>query len=385
VIDGDIDIATAPLPGDELHRFMRWARETAPVVRLPHLGDPGYLITRYSDLRQMFVDEAGFPGEVPYQRMVVPLIGETFLSMEVPRHDLYRQLATPAFRSRAVTRFVQEQLVPLAHEVVDTFAKRGQADLVAELARPLPSFAICRKLGLPTDDELRLRELALAMFGQRSTVLTPQEAAAEIRTVVEPLLASRRRNPRDDVLSQLAVAESQGVRLSDEEIVNHVRLLFAAGAGNTSDAIALLLWALLTQPGVLEAATEPAARDGIVHEVFRFEPVIAVLVRVAGTGAIVAGDELPPGSWVLAGIAAANRDPERFDDPDRFDPKRTPDELLTFGFGSKFCAGAHLARHELRAVLDVVLERLPNLSLVHAEEPVGGQTRTCASVVARWG
>jgi cytochrome P450 len=385
MIDGDIDIATDPLPGDELHRFMRWARETAPVVRLPHLGDRGYLITRYDDLRNMFVDEAGFPGEVAYQRMVVPLIGETFLSMEVPRHDLYRQLATPAFRSRAVTRFVEEQLVPLAHELIDTFADRGQADLVAELARPLPSFAICRKLGLPTDDELRLRELALSMFGQRSSVLTPQEAAAEISTIIEPLLAARRGSPRDDVLSQLAVAEREGIQLSDEQIVNHVRLLFAAGAGNTSDAIALLLWALLTEPGVLEAAAEPAARDGIVHEIFRFEPVIAVLVRVAGTGATVAGNDLPAGSWVLAGIAAANRDPERFDDPDRFDPHRPPGELLTFGFGSKFCAGAHLARHELRAVLNVVLDRLPNLSLVHADEPVGGQTRTCPSVVARWG
>jgi cytochrome P450 len=384
VTEGDIDIATAALPGDELHKFFRWAWETDPVVRLPLQDEHGYLVTRYEDLREMLLDDVAFPGEVPYQRMVVPLIGETFLSMAPPRHDLYRQLATPAFRSKAVSRFVDKQLLPLAHELVDAFADRGEADLVEELARPLPSFAICRKLGLPTDDERHLRELALSMFGQRSSRLTPQNAAAEIKTVIEPVLAARRRDPGDDVLSQLATAERSGARLTDEEIVNHVRLLFAAGAGNTSDAIALMLWALLTQPGVLEAAADPDARDGIVHEVFRFEPVITVLVRTAGPGAAVAGQQLPAGSWVLAGIGAANRDPARFEDPDRFDPYRPQEELLTFGFGTKFCAGAHLARYEVRAVLDVVLDRLSHLSLVHAAEPTGAQTRTCPSVVARW-
>jgi cytochrome P450 len=384
VIHADINLAVDSVPGDELHDFLRWAREAAPVVRVPFLDGDGYLVTRWGDLRQLFGDEVGFPGELLYQALVEPVIGETFLSMAVPRHDLYRQITTPAFKPRAITRLVVTDLVPLANELVDGFYDRGEADLVAVLARPLPSFAICRKLGLPVDDELRMRELALSIFGQHATSVTPQEAVAEITAIIQPLVASRRKDPGEDVLSQLALAERDGVRLSDVEVANHIKLLFAAGAGNTGDGIALMLQLLLTQPHIFEAASDPNRRDDIISELFRYEPVLPVLPRIAGSGATVGDVEFPAGGQVLAALAAANRDPSRFADPDRFDPDRRPTEVLTFGFGTRFCPGSNLARHEIRAALDVVLDRLPNLRLIRAATPTGGQRRTCDSVMVRW-
>jgi cytochrome P450 len=146
-----------------------------------------------------------------------------------------------------------------------------------------------------------------------------------------------------------------------------------------------LFWALLTQPGVLDAARdEPESRPLIVNELLRCEPAVPILPRRAALGGEIAGTEIPEGARVLAGIAGANREPERFPDPDRFDPRRSPTEVMTFGFGSKFCPGMHLARQQLSVALDVALERLPGLQLVEAAEPQGAVLRSSPSVTATW-
>ena len=381
----DVDVILDPLPGRQLHDVLRQARETPGITQVRMFEEPAYLVTRFEELREFFLSDDRFPGETTYQETIMQQVGDTFISMENPRHDRYRHLATPAFRSRAVTRFVDEALVPLAHEVIDRFAERGEGDLVAELARVMPFWAISRKLGLPEGDQERMRELALAMFGQDFGHLDPQLAVQEITDTIQPVLDERRRTPGDDVLSQLTLAERDGQRLTDEEIINHVRLLFAVGATTTSDSMSSLFWALLTQPGVYEAAQhEPQTRPLIVNELLRCEPAVPVLPRRAALGGEISGTEIPEGARVLAGIAGANRDPERFPEPDRFDPRREPSELLTFGFGSKFCPGMHLARQQLGVALDVALERLPGLRLVEAAEPQGAVLRSSPSVIATW-
>ena len=381
----DVDVILDPLPGKALHDVLREARETPGITKVRMFEEPAYLVTRFEELRDFFLSDDRFPGETTYQETIMQQVGDTFISMENPRHDQYRQLATPAFRSRAVTRFVDDALVPLVNEVVDRFAGRGEADLVAELARVLPFWAISRKLGLPQGDEERMRELALAMFGQDFGDLDPKAAVQEITETIQPVLDERRRVPGDDVLSQLMLAERDGQQLTDEEIINHVRLLFAVGATTTSDSMSSLLWALLTRPGVLDAARDdPSTRPMIVNELLRCEPAVPILPRRAALGGEIAGTEIPEGARVLAGIAGANRDPERFPDPDRFDPRREPSEMLTFGFGSKFCPGMHLARQQLTVALDVVLDRLPGLRLVEAAEPAGAILRSCPSLIATW-
>jgi cytochrome P450 len=361
------------------------ARDADGLALVRAMGEPAYVVSRFDDVRGFFLGDDEFPGETAYQQTVMLQVGDTFISMENPRHDAYRQLTTPAFRSQAVTRFVDTALVPLAHEIVDRFAARGEGGLVAELARVLPFWAISRKLGLPPGDDERMRELALAMFGEHFGHLDPAQAVTEITAAIAPVLAARRAEPGDDVLSRLILAERSGQRLTDEEITNHVRLLFAVGATTTSDSMSNLFWALLTQPDVLEVArTEPERRPAIVHELLRCEPAVAILPRIAARGGRLAGTDLPPGARVLAALAGANREPARFPDPDRFDPRREPSEILSFGFGLKFCPGSHLARQQLGVALDVVLERLPGLRLVEASEPSGAILRSTSSVVATW-
>ena len=170
-------------------------------------------------------------------------------------------------------------------------------------------------------------------------------------------------------------------------MLSHVRLLFAVGATTTSHALGNLLSVLLRRPALAERARrEPALRAAIVHELLRFEPPVANLPRLATGPLAIAGVEIPPGTMLLLGLAAANRDPRVFPDPDRFDPERPIEDVLTFGFGVKFCPGSHLARRELLTALDAVLERLPGLRLVDEEgaEPEGGTLRHPRALRVVW-
>jgi cytochrome P450 len=187
------------------------------------------------------------------------------------------------------------------------------------------------------------------------------------------------------VLSHLLAADHDGRRSTDDEVFAHVRLLYAVGASTTSDAMSSLFWALLREPGLLDRARrDPDVRPRIVREVLRCEPPVAVLPRMAVHGGTIAGEEVAPGTFVLVALAAANRDPAAFADPDRFDPDRAELETATFGHGEKFCPGSHLARQQLGAALDVVLERLPGLRLVESAEPVGAILRSVPHLRVAW-
>ncbi|HVO27829.1 MAG TPA: cytochrome P450 [Candidatus Margulisiibacteriota bacterium] len=381
----ELDLFRAELSGSALHDLFHAARRSAGLARMQLHGLPAYLVVHFADVKEFLADDQRFPGGTTYVHQVEPVVGRTFISMDGDAHKLQRLLATPAFRSNAVARFVEHALVPLAHELVDRFAARGSADLVAEFTDVLPYLAISRKLGLPVASERRQRRLARALLTYPIDPSGARAAAAELTQVIGAALAARRRNPGDDVLSRLLAAEVEGHHLDDEGIVSHVRLLFAVGATTTADAMSNLFWTLLTQPGLAERARrEPALRPGIVHELLRWEPPVAALPRFTVAGGRIGGEDVPPGSLVLAALAAANRDPNVFDEPDRFLPERDEKEILTFGFGSKYCPGVNLARRQLLAALDVVLERLPDLRSAGRAAPSGGVLRSVKSLPVVW-
>ncbi|HVN83640.1 MAG TPA: cytochrome P450 [Candidatus Binatia bacterium] len=380
-----LDLFTADLPGPALHDLFRAARHTAGRARTRLHGMPAYLIVRFADVKAFLADDQGFPGGMTYVHQVEPVVGRTFISMDGDAHKLYRLLATPAFRSSAVARFVEHALLPLAHELVDRFAARGSADLVAEFTDVLPYLAISRKLGLPVESERRQRALARALLSYPVDPAGAQAASAELTRVIAPILEARRRNSGNDVLSGLLATEVKGHRLNDDDIVSHVRLLFAVGATTTADAMGNLFWAVLTQPGLLaRAQQDPALRPGIVDELLRWEPPVAALPRFTVAGGRIGGEEVPAGSLVLAALVGANRDPDVFDEPDRFVPEREEKEILTFGFGSKYCPGVNLARRQLLTALNVVLERLPELRIAGPAAPSGGILRSVKSLPVVW-
>jgi cytochrome P450 len=247
--------------------------------------------------------------------------------------------------------------------VLDRLADIDEADLAADFAHVLPFWSISRKLGLPRGSEERQRAWTLAMLSYPADPGGALRASAAVTDFLRPTLAERRAAPADDVISGLLGGAYHGVRMSDEEGASHVRLLYADGATTTSDALSTLLWRVVTEPELLaRARVEPEVLPRIVHESLRLEPAVCVLPRIAPDGGEVGGVELPPSSLVLCAIASANRDADVYTDPDRFDPDRAEGEILTFGFGAKYCPGSHLARQQLAAALEVVVHRLPDLA-----------------------
>ncbi len=383
----DVDFGFDPLPGADFHRLLADLRGQAAVVPVRAFGMPALLITRFDELRAFFQNDEEFPGGHTYELQIGETVGRTFISMDGAEHDTYRQLATPAFRSRAVARFNDEELRPLAHEIVDRFADRGRADLVAELTKVLPFHAISRKLGLPVGSEEDQRRWAAAMLSFQWDPDSARAGSAEFTRFLAPVVEQRRQAPGDDVLSLLLTGEYKGTHLSDEELFAHVRLLYAVGATTTSDGMGNLLAALFTNPDVLEPArVDHELRARVVQETLRWEPPVALLPRYAAERGRIGDVDVPAGSFLLAGIAAANRDPSRFAEPNRFDPCRPEADILTFGFGSKFCPGSHMARQQLLTALDVLFERLPGVRLADPTglEPRGAILRSPAAINVEW-
>jgi cytochrome P450 len=372
-----MELTSAALPGHELHDFLAdpGRHEGASI-----LGVPVRLVTRWADVKDFLADEDAFPGGASYRVNIEPVVGPTFISADGEEHVRVRKLAMPAFQSKPVARFVEADLVPLAHEVVDRFAARGEADLVTEVANVLPFLAISRKLGLPQPSERHQRAIARSLLSHLQTPDVAARAADSVTELVQPLLEERRAEPRDDVLSHLLTTG-----MDDEAVVAHVRLLYAVGANTVSDMMSNLFALVLTRPEVLDRFRhDPAVRARVVGEALRFEPSVAQLPRMAEHGGTVAGSAVEPGSLLVASLAAANRDPEVFDRPHEFDPDRTEPDLMSFGLGPKFCPGWNLARSELLAALSVVVDRLPGLELVEATEPEGAILRQTSSVRVRW-
>jgi cytochrome P450 len=360
-----VELGEAPLPGDEFHALMSELREQRRVSPVKLNGGDALLISRFEDVHEAFADNERLPGGAFYKVGIEPVVGRTFISMDGREHDLYRKLATPAFRSRAVARFDEDALIPLTHEVIDNFVGWGAADLVAEFTSVLPFSAITRKLGVPASDDDKMRMWAEGMLTYPKDPEGAVRAADEFSTQLEPILTARRDAPLDDVFSELVQAEIGDTRLTDDDIYSNVRLLYAVGATTTSHAMGNMLSTLLRRPEMLERArADESFRAGVVHELLRWEGPLGVLPRLAPHDTRIAGVSIPAGTFLLFGIASANRDPRVFEDPDTFDPTRDPQDILTFGFGNKFCPGSHLARRELLTALTVLLERLPGLHLI---------------------
>ena len=373
--DSEVDFATAALPGAEFHSLLAQYRAETPVKAVRFLGQPAYYLTSYKAVEAAFRDGEQFPAEAWYQLSSEPVMGRTFISMPTREHRIYRKLATPAFRSRAVAGYDDEQYRRILHELIDQFAEQGEADLVTQLTRTFPLIMISRMLGLPITREDDFKRWALSLLNFIHDADEALGAAAEIAAYLQPLIQARRQEPQNDVLTELVQAEVEGRSLSDDEIISHIRLLFPTGADTTYLALGNLIYALLTQGNAWEQVRDDAElRNGAIEELLRWEPPAGIIARLSCDRDIeFFGHTLPANSLVLFGIDAANRDPDVFPEPDRYDIARKTEKLMTFGPGPRACPGMHLARQELRLALDVLIERLPRLQLLDhdAAQPRG--------------
>jgi cytochrome P450 len=238
---------------------------------------------------------------------------------------------------------------------------------------------ITRFMGIPVEDEPQILDWGSRLLRFAWEPEPALDAAAKIRGYLVEVVSERRCEPGIDLISELTRAEFEGRRLDDQEIVTAILALFAAGTDSPANAIGNLIAAVLSEPD-LEARVrvEPDILPGLTEELLRFVPSPALMPRKCPKASHWRGIDFPENSSAIFGITSANRDPDAFPDPDRFDPDRKMDRaILSFGQGTHLCVGAHLARSEIQVALRTLLERLPDIRLTQpgSVETIGGVFR----------
>lgn len=346
-------------------------RAASPVQKVPtgSAGRHSYLVTGYAEARAAFADprlskDTGrfFAGQ-PSRRNLHPAVSQTMLASDPPQHTRLRRLVTGAFTQGAV-----EQLRPyiqqVTDELLDDWEQHGQADLVEDLAIPLPVTVICEMLGVPETDRAEVRRWSNDLFtaGQPDRVDAASHAVAEYMGV---LVDTKRHSPDDSLLHDLIAVRDGEDRLSEDELISLAVLLLVAGHETTTNFIGNAALALMQSPDTLARLRDaPPLIGSLLDELLRFDsPVGIATFRYSTEALTLGGTTIPQGAPVLIAPGAADRDPGRFPDPDRLDPDRDAAGHLAFGHGIHRCIGAPLARAEGEIALGTVLSRFPRLRL----------------------
>ncbi|MDX3099846.1 cytochrome P450 [Nonomuraea angiospora] len=351
------------------------AREHGPISRLPFPdGHQGWLVTGFELVRAVLADPRFSSRRelmrhhptIDYGDIEVPPAppGE-FLLMDEPRHGRYRKPLIGKFTVRRM-RLLTERVEQITAEHLDAMEKAGPAaDLVTAFAKPIPAIVICELLGVPYEDRGRFQENIDKFLGGEVSDEELYAAYTATQTYLAELVAAKRANPTDDVLSDLTDSD-----LTDEELQGMALILLSAGFDTTANMLALGTFALLRNPDQLAALrADPALTDQAVEELLRYLSVAKGFQRVALEDVELGGQTIEAGTTVLLSYNTANRDPERFPDPHTLNLRRQDGGHLAFGHGIHQCLGQQLARVELRAALPALVNRFPTLRLaVPADE-----------------
>jgi cytochrome P450 len=360
------------------HPALAALRESAPVHRVDmRMGLPVWMVTRYDDVLAALSDPR-LSNDPHHASALTEVMRGDFLSRSMigadpPEHTRLRRLVSKAFTARRV-----EGLRPRVQEITDALldriTPRGSADLVAEFALPLPVTVIGELLGVPEADRDRFRtwtdEMLDRPFDFRSDMARVRAARERMHGFLADLVADKRAHPADDLLTDLVETTDEGERLDAQELLAMAFLLLIAGYVTTVSLIGNGTLALLRHPDQLDRLrADPSLVPQAVEELLRFDgPVSPGLTRYALEDLEIGGVRIPRGDVVLLAIAAADRDPHRFPDPDLLDVGATDPGHLAFGHGVHYCLGAPLARLEGQVAFAALLARLPDLVLATRED-----------------
>ncbi len=313
--------------------------------------------------------EAGEPGPT-----------NSMLSMGGAQHRRYRALVQPSFSPAKVRWWIENWIQSTVNTLIDSFERKGCAELNVELCAAIPVLTITGSFGIPVERALDVRES-----------LTQSERIIEM---MAPIVAARRERPQEDLISVLVAAEitdDDGAthRLTDAEIYSFSLLLLAAGSGTTWKQMGITLTAMLQQPALLTAVREDRSLlRPVIEESLRWSPTDPMFSRWVTADMEFFGTRLPKGAVLHLCLGAANRDPERWERPDDFDPFRPPKPALGFGGGPHVCLGQHVARAEMTVAINALLDRCSNLRLDPDAEPpniIGFYERGATAIPVRFG
>jgi cytochrome P450 len=294
-----------------------------------------------------------------------------FLFLDPPDHTRLRRLVSSAFTPRVVEG-LRPRVQELVDDLLDDVAGNGTMEVINDFAYPLPVTVISEMLGVPPGDyetfkgwsQQLARSLDPAPVPSPDMFTRLKEALDSFDDYFRGLIKERRRTPREDLLSSLIEAEEKGDRLTEAELLATCRLLLVAGHETTVNLIGNGTLALLRHPDQLrKLKDDPSMAAGAVEEVLRYDPPVQLTGRIASEDMDVAGVAVPKGQSVVVLLGAANRDPDQFPNPERFDVTRNDDSHLAFGFGIHFCLGAPLARIEGQIALATLVRRFDALEL----------------------
>ncbi|MFC9340777.1 cytochrome P450 [Streptomyces sp. NPDC057020] len=354
------------------HTTYAWLREAGPAHRITGPdGMPVWVVTRYADVRRLLADPRlsldkahRLPGN--YRGFSLPpALDANLLNMDPPDHTRIRRLVTKAFTPGRVDR-MRPGIQLLADRLLDAVADRGHADLIAEFATPLPITVICDLLGVEQDARRDFRAWTDALVApDPENPDAAKRAVAAMLTYFPQLIADKRRNRGNDLLSDLIDARDDGDRLTEDELTSLAFLILFAGYENTVQLIGTAVLALLDHPEQLaELRDNPDKVEGAVEEFARFDgPALLAIRRFPVDDVEIGGVTIPAGETVMLSLASANRDPDRFPDPDRLDVHRRDGGHLALGHGIHYCVGAPLARLETQIAVSTLLRRFPDLEL----------------------
>jgi len=366
-------------------------RDEEPVSFVPAVGL--WLVTRWDDVRHVDLTPEVFTAATDPSTLNRSL-GTNMLGLEGEEHAFLRAAFEPTFRPKAARGFTETTLPALADALLDDLAGAGTTDLLTAYAEPLSIRALQRFLDMDPLDEADLKRWyegfitgAANFEGDPDKQRIADSAAREFEEALLPLLDERRQAPRDDVLSSFVHAEIDGRRLTDDEIVSNLRLVWSGGMNEPRDLITLTLYALLTHPTALAAVRADPAEfvPRAVDETARWISPVGTSTRQTTRPTKLAGVELEEGALVAAVLASANRDPRHWDDPDTFRLDRPRAQHLAFAIGAHHCLGAWLGKRIAAVGVARLLDRLPaDLALDGEVELEGWEFRGPTALRVTW-
>jgi cholest-4-en-3-one 26-monooxygenase len=372
----DLDTFERGVPHDQFALLRReapvfWHEETD--------GGKGFwAITRYQDLKwiskqpRKFSSERGGTLRLDSDPESLALIQKILINMDPPRHRRYRGLINKAFTPRMVNNLLP-RVREIVKRIVDGVIEKGECDFVEEVAAILPMEVICDMMGVPDEDRRRVYEIGNSLVGFDDPELqedgnvregSADEAFAEMFLYANHLLEKAKNHPSDDLATALVNAELDGEKLSDEDFRFFFILLLIAGNETTRTVTTNGMITLLENPDQLAAVQNDLSLiNSTVEEILRFSPAVHCFRRQATQDVEVRGQTIRENDKVMLWYSSVNRDEEVFDESDRFDVRRHPNDHLAFGVGEHYCLGANLARMELREIFRGVLSRIHGMEM----------------------
>ncbi|MBA4496505.1 cytochrome P450 [Paenactinomyces guangxiensis] len=361
---------------ENAYQIYKQLRLNDPVHRITMpSGHHGWLITRYQDALAVLKDDRIIKNPRKVLNTDKPnrvlaesdLLTNHMLSSDPPDHTRLRSLVQKAFTPRMVEG-LRGRIEEIAHTLLNDVQDKGKMNVIDDFAFPLPIIVICEMLGIPAEDRDKFREWSNAIISatnQPDKMRQIQPQVQEFIDYLHDLITKRRQTPRDDLVSRLVHAESEGDQLTEKELFAMIFLLIIAGHETTVNLIGNGILALLEHPAQMEKLKQqPELIHSAVEEMLRYySPVEIATNRWASEDIFLGGKKIPKGDMVLVMLGSANRDPEQFANPDQLDITRENNRHIAFGLGIHYCLGAPLARLEGEIAIQTLLARMPDIQL----------------------